>query len=386
MKTLLYASPFPPKKSGISDYSVDLVYGLKKHFDITLLIDDYVLSDSALYQDFKVLVYGKDELKINDYDYLVYNIGNQPFYHAYIYELCLKHPGLVILHDSILYYLGVGYHQYKGDFFASLYEMEGIEGIQLIKERMKEQLKNPLEYKDLPKRLPMNKELFATKNRFMVHSQYAESLIRYSSPNAVVKKVPMVLHDTNEDALIDRDMLFNKYGIPQDAIIISSFGYIASTKQNDFVCQEVLNLPKDINACYVMVGEGSFADKYVDDKKVFKTGYVSLSEMQAFIKYSDIVVNLRYPSMGETSGALIRIMAEGKPCFIVKDAWFAELPDDTVIGLDVDSFKTDFGVKLKELLLNPTFGKQIGENAKKYMYDYHGREKVSSEIRDFLMS
>ena len=92
MKTLLYASPFPPIKSGISDYSVDLIYGLKKYFDITLLIDDYVLTDPALYQDFKVLVYGKDELKINDYDYLVYNIGNQPFYHAYIYELCLKHP------------------------------------------------------------------------------------------------------------------------------------------------------------------------------------------------------------------------------------------------------------------------------------------------------
>ena len=43
--SLLYASPFAPMKSGISDYSEILVYALKNEFEITLLIDDYKLEN-----------------------------------------------------------------------------------------------------------------------------------------------------------------------------------------------------------------------------------------------------------------------------------------------------------------------------------------------------
>ena len=39
------------------------------------------------------------------YDYLVYNVGNNPDFHSYIYEAALAHPGMIILHDYMLYYL-----------------------------------------------------------------------------------------------------------------------------------------------------------------------------------------------------------------------------------------------------------------------------------------
>ena len=52
---LLYVSPFPPMKSGISDYSEILVYALKQYYDIDLLIDDYILSNKKMY-----LLFDKD--------------------------------------------------------------------------------------------------------------------------------------------------------------------------------------------------------------------------------------------------------------------------------------------------------------------------------------
>ena len=43
--SLLYASPFPPMKSGISDYSEELIQDLARKFDITLFTDDYNISN-----------------------------------------------------------------------------------------------------------------------------------------------------------------------------------------------------------------------------------------------------------------------------------------------------------------------------------------------------
>lgn len=116
-KKLLYVSPFPPEKSGISDYSEILVYQLRDKYEITLLIDNYKLTNKKMYDDFEVVIYWKDRIEFEKFDYILYNIGNNPFYHSYIYELCLTHPGMVILHDCVLYYLVAGYYEKKKRYF-----------------------------------------------------------------------------------------------------------------------------------------------------------------------------------------------------------------------------------------------------------------------------
>jgi hypothetical protein len=47
----------------------------------------------------------------------------------------------------------------------------------------------------------------------------------------------------------------------------------------------------------------------------------------------DRLVNLRYPSAGETSGTLIRAFEAGKPVAVSDYAQFAELPDDCVVKI-----------------------------------------------------
>ena len=64
---LLYASPFPPLKSGISDYSVALVKALEKEFDITLYTDNYEVTDEAL-KDFPKLKYWVDDIDFDSFD------------------------------------------------------------------------------------------------------------------------------------------------------------------------------------------------------------------------------------------------------------------------------------------------------------------------------
>ena len=45
----------------------------------------------------------------------------------------------------------------------------------------------------------------------------------------------------------------------------------------------------------------------------------------------DVLVNLRSPTMGETSGAVIRGLSLGKPMLVSDVGWFAELPDDVAL-------------------------------------------------------
>ena len=53
----------------------------------------------------------------------------------------------------------------------------------------------------------------------------------------------------------------------------------------------------------------------------------------------DVLVNLRSPTMGETSGAVIRGLALGKPMLVSDVGWFSELPDDAVLKIPVDEYE-----------------------------------------------
>ncbi len=95
---LNYFSPLPPLKSGISDYSEELLKELKKHFEITAFIDNTFKPNKI--EDIKIKNYNDCK---NNYP-TIHNIGNSAF-HIYSYKKLEKDPGIIILHDSILHSL-----------------------------------------------------------------------------------------------------------------------------------------------------------------------------------------------------------------------------------------------------------------------------------------
>ncbi len=384
-KRLLYASPFPPMKSGISDYSEVLIYGLREHFDITLLIDDYRLENKNLYEDFKVKVYRKDPLVFNLFDHWVYNIGNNPHFHSYIYECALKKPGLIILHDFVEYYLTIGHYQNKGRLYSKLYELEGANTLHLVKEYTKKGM-DPLECKHLAPQLPLNIELIRSENKFLVHSEYTyQKLSARIQSEGRLRKINHVDLIGDNIPVTGRQTLFSRYDIPENAVLLSSFGSIDRTKLNHVVCQTVnsLNEKFDNKLVYLMVGAGDYIDEYLSPN-IKKTGYVDLVDFNSFIRCSDVVINLRHPTMGETSGAIIRALGLGRPCIVSDDAWFSELPGDVVIKVSNKDIKKDLYDSLSRLLESPDLMDKISKRAKDYIQREHGITKISDEIADFL--
>jgi glycosyltransferase involved in cell wall biosynthesis len=72
---------------------------------------------------------------------------------------------------------------------------------------------------------------------------------------------------------------------------------------------------------------------------VQRMDYVPEERMWSLMAACDVLVNLRYPTMGETSGSVIRALALGQPLLISDVGWFSELPDDAVLKVPVDDYE-----------------------------------------------
>jgi glycosyltransferase involved in cell wall biosynthesis len=381
--SLLYASPLPPQQSGISHYSELLLQGLKELFDITLLVDCADV-DPSRYSGMELCQF-RDMTNWDRFDYRLYNIGNNPWYHSYIYEAALLRPGAVILHDAVLYYLYTGYHRMRPNFFRKVFEQEGPLGVALFKEMFKTG-RDPLEFSQ-PELLPLNGELIDSGNDFLAHSQYTLDIVRARALRPFhSRKINHIVRQPDSGA--KGSGVRQRFRVPPGAVLIASFGFIAPTKLNHVVCEVVqrLEAARPGSIFYLMVGEGGYADRHLCSF-IQKTGFRSEEDFDDCLAGVDLVVNLRYPSMGETSGSLLRAFSFAKPCIVCNHGWFSELPRDTVVKLDPLPEKL-LREMLYEVLLayldRPALFNPLGRNAREWTETECSIPRIGAQIAEFL--
>lgn len=375
--TLLYASPFWPKKSGISEYSESLITGLDKFFELTLLTDNYILDNKDIRDKYHIVKYNASE-KYEKYDYIIYNFGNNPDYHCYMYDMIQNNPGYVILHDYILYYLTVGYYLEKDKLFQKVYELEGIRGIQIVKDSLqKHESRNLLHHKEIAAMLPMNWEVINKAKGIFVHSQYGENIVKENYKDAKTYKINLVKCETME--LKDINFIHKHFKINDNEYIVGAVGFIAETKQNELTCLAIkkYNETNKDKIHYVMIGEGNYVDHLLDDY-IHKTGFLTNTEFFQAINSCNLIMNLRYPYHGESSATLIQCMDMNKPCVVSDIGWFSELKDDTVIKLPTELSVNELCEHIQNLRDKDLT--EIIANAKSYVENYCLPEKVAQSI------
>jgi len=96
------------------------------------------------------------------------------------------------------------------------------------------------------------------------------------------------------------------------------------------------------------------------------------------MKACDVHVNLRSPTMGETSGTAIRALALGKPLVVSDVGWFAELPSDVALKVPVDEDETETLAATLELLASrPDVREAMGASALELARGEHDLERVA---------
>ncbi|HSB29487.1 MAG TPA: methyltransferase domain-containing protein, partial [Pyrinomonadaceae bacterium] len=111
----------------------------------------------------------------------------------------------------------------------------------------------------------------------------------------------------------------------------------------------------------------------------------SLDEFKQQITETDIALNIRERTVGETSASLCRLMAGGV-CSIVSDVgWYSELPDDSVVKIPLDG-NTDklLLAYLERLIEDESLRHKIGENAQRHALVQHSPQKGAEGYLQFI--
>jgi glycosyltransferase involved in cell wall biosynthesis len=379
-----YFSPLIPVKSGISEYSErEVLPYLKKYFEIDLIIDKkYKPSSKFINENFKVIPYDEFE---NKYDLLIYHMGNNPF-HEYMYKIALSHPGIVVLHDPFLHHLQVHMTVAQNDQSGYRKIMEyciGPKGKKIADNALISYIWPHFEY-------PLIKKLVDSSTCVIVHSEFAKKIILKETKKYLIKQIKMPI--TTTLISVNND-LKKQLGISKNSLIVGSFGHVGFYKRIDVSLKSFAVFLKSYpDSVFLIVGE--YQSKAYEKEihqlikeleikdNVIETGYVE--NLFPYVEISDIILQLRYPTAGETSIITLQIMGLGKPLLVSNVGSFSELPDNSVIKIDVDSNEqTSMTSALLKLSVKNSRD-QLSQNAKIYVETEHSPEKIAYEFFNFV--
>ena len=98
---LAYISPLRPERSGIADYSAELLPELARHYTIDVIVNQEAINDSWIRANCPIRDAEWFDRHAQHYDRILYHFGNSLF-HRHMLPLISRHPGIVVLHDFFL--------------------------------------------------------------------------------------------------------------------------------------------------------------------------------------------------------------------------------------------------------------------------------------------
>ena len=391
---IAYFSPLNPQPSGISDYSEELLPYLAAYAEITLFVDGFEPSNPEIRAQFTHCDYRRNPgvlQTLGDYDAVVYHMGNDHRYHAGIFEVAREHAGIVVFHDFALQDFFLGLAQARGRIEVYLEEVAACHGYEATREAAE-----ALERGSTPPLLarptdfPLNCRLARDAEGIIVHSEWGCARFARVAPSIPVAHINMPIKPLPASRSAREAREAN--GTPAGAVQIANFGLITPGKGIEKALRALSLLKADHNFHYTLVGEpNSFFDvralvrEHGMDDRVTITGHVRLDEFERRITATDIALNLRERTVGETSASLCRLMAAGVPAIVFNVGAFSELPGDAVVKIDQDeNAEALLQAYLRRLIEDSSLRERIGQNARRHILSEHNIEKSAAKYLAFI--
>jgi glycosyltransferase involved in cell wall biosynthesis len=369
---LAYISPLPPERSGISDYSAELLPELHKYYDIDVVVEQTSVEDLWINKHCQILNVTSFKNNLHHYDRVLYHFGNSSF-HQHMFQLLIDIPGVVVLHDFFLsgisnYMFHTNYENHS--FEDELFYAHGNEPFNT---------KNS----DLIIKYPCNKKVLDYAQGIIVHSQNSVRLAKewYGKLYGYDWSVIPLLRQPQQK--ISQKISRKNLNLPKDAFIVASFGLLGQTKLNQKLLDAWIesSLSSDNNTYLIFVGQNSecgYGDKMtetIDNSKykerIIITGWTDTKIFKDYLSTTDVAVQLRGLSRGETSAAVLDCMNYALPTIVNANGSMADLPQDTVYML-ADEFKQkDLTQALEELYTDKKKREALSKNALRVINEEH---------------
>lgn len=386
---LAYVSPLPPERSGIADYSAELLPELARHYEIEVVVAQDKITDPWINQNCPCRSVQWFTEHADQYDRVLYHFGNSTF-HQHMFALLKTIPGVVVLHDfylsGIVAHLEVHGHS-PGHWLNELYHSHGYAA-----------LRDRMHAKDVAQviwQYPCSLSVIQGSLGMIVHSQNSLRLAVqwYGGDTEDWSVIPLL---RNAQVSLDKTQARRALGLSDDALILCTFGILGPSKLNHRLLQAwaASSLAYDANCYLVFVGEnhpGDYGRELLQliqkcglPNNIRITGWADAETFRNYLTAADIGVQLRALSRGETSGTVLDCMNYGLATIVNANGSMADLPDEAVWKLPDDFADTQLIAALEALRHDPIKRAKLGQAARGVILRDHDPTACAEQYRNAI--
>jgi glycosyltransferase involved in cell wall biosynthesis len=387
---LSWFSPLPPARTGIADYTAQIVPALRERADLVLWTDqpDW---DTSLEQFAEVRRYRPEKMpwaELNRSDVCVYNVGNNCLFHEGIWRVSQQHAGVVVLHDLRLHDFFFGmWHQCsdrsrgRAEYMRHMARHYGERGFRDALALWDGRL-SP---KHAFEAYPMVEVALGNALGVVLHTRQAYELLQ-SHARWPVAYAPLPYAAAPRRASPPSVARSDASGRPPYRLI--TFGYIGPNRRVDSLLRALADLPE--RNCFRLDILGKVWDPEhlrsqvrslgLDGLVTLRDGFVPEAELDAALVAADVAVNLRFPTAGEASHCQLRIWEHALPSLVTCLDWYASLPEDAVAFVHPESEILDIQTHLRAFLADPARFALMGESGRRLLEERHSPRAYTESV------
>jgi glycosyltransferase involved in cell wall biosynthesis len=406
VRRIAFVSPLPPAPTGIADYSADVLGALAGRFEIEAFHGQADVDASRL----PCPVHPADSLlarhRERPFALAVHQLGNGTA-HAFQYDLLPRLPSLLVLHDLVL-------HHSRARTFLDAPEVRAYAAEPSSASR-RDAARVPLAaYASelahaypaqavrleavqlgtvgdlLPYAYPLFRLPVEAARATAVHNAFMADAVTAEVPDAEVVRVAMPM--TPVSIAADRvRALRERLGVTPGGLLVGAFGLLTREKRIETLVRSFARVRSALPRVRLML-VGAVPDREALDAMLaarglgdaIVTGRVALEELPVHIEAADVVVHLRYPTARETSAALLRVLAQGRPAIVSDLEHLAEIPNDAVVRADVADEEGEVTRALLRLAEQPALRERLGAAGRAFVASAHSLERCRDTYADAI--
>lgn len=313
-----FVSPLPPVRSGIADYAADLLPALRAEVELETYEPSAARSAFAAGHRAVLLHVGNDPMHLPTVEALRENAR--------------RVPTLLVLHDFSLHHLFAAAYLDRGRVEEYARELERAHGARgrALGERALAGERVPV-WDLAPWDWPLSTAVAADASAVVVHSRIVRGALLRQRPSLPAFEVPLAVPPAPEGA---REAARAALGLPLDRVIAATLGIVTPAKRIGKLLEGLALVPPGERPLLVVGGAVGAGDPLLESVRALGltedvrfTGYLSDEDFWRLARAADVAVNLRFPTVGETSAAVCRLAGSGLPVVVSDVGWFRELPD-----------------------------------------------------------
>ena len=360
-----WVSPLRPDPTDIAEYTVRVSQALSGMVELNA-VGNGQAKDVSAYRK------GHDPF---------FNIGNDVRFHGNILTMCREMTGVIVAHDFRIQNLIVASLQeqqddWQGHYRQLMHRHYGKEGEAAARDFVEGRI-----------------QLSA------LAMEYPGIEIATEAASCIITHNPDLMNDLARRTGLYCALLPLPFNVPEETTRPDSgkaddkrdllvFGYIGHNRCLDTIC-ELIKGRTDIRLHLAgQIGPPDLQDAIAvlkrDGCPIVDHGFVEEDALDKLIRESDLVFNLRHPTMGEVSGSQLRIFANGGLSIVCDTGWYGSLPEDVTLKVKPNRIRQELPALIDKIVHDPAAFGGMRRAAYAYVKREHGLDRFAEAFSRFL--